>query len=619
MKVITLATVLLGAVAAAAAQPLVLVEVAVADVDDFEALRAGAETRFILVGGFAYTALGEGASAGFDAGGRIWKTVARATEGEVFLVLPRAAAYGGPSREAFDCGRDNRAFILTSAAAAELIPLYAFNVLAAAPAAAPPAGVSPALVFNPIEAGAVERVERERLMATAERLQNFYSRAVNYHGNDAATGFLEEEYRKIIRTAVERQYFEAAGPGGNKSVANVVARIPGVSRPDEQLVVGAHFDSALLGSSLDSVGPSPGADDNASGTAAVLECARILSGYAFDRTLVFVAFNAEEIGLVGSTHYAEAARDRGDDIRAMINLDMVAYDAGPLDADAIGDGASYDLAELMARKAAKYTSVDMTPRAGGATMSDHAPFWENGYKAIWEFEGWNDSSPHIHTVNDTVDTFNPTFFAEMTKVLVATAFDLAGPNTSPLIGIVEPDGDDYADEEFTVRWWDVDVDDWQKDATISLFWAEDNGGAGGTLIADGIPQNDRGNRGSYEWDTSSLPAGRYYVYARIDDGVNEPYVASSTGPVHVTHGSRVVAYPNPVRVRGGAATVTFDGLMPGDDVVVYDIAGTRVFEARAGGRRLSWDVGGLAAGVYFYRVVSAVVAEAASGKVAVLR
>lgn len=610
--------VLLGAVGAAAAQPLALVEVEVADVDDFEALRAGADVRFVLVDGFAYAALGEGTVAAFDAGGRVWTTVARAAEGEVFLVLPRAAAYDGPSLASFECRGGNRAFLLTAGDAAELIPLYAFNVLAAA-APEPPRGASPALVFNPVEASAVERVAPERLMATAERLQNFYSRAVTYHGNDAATGYLEEEYRKIIRTAVERQYFDAGERGGNKVVANVVAGIPGVSRPDEQVLVGAHFDSATLGSSEGSVVYSPGADDNASGTAAVLECARILSGYAFDRTLVFVAFNAEEVGLVGSTYYAEAARDRGDDIRAMINLDMVAYDVGPLDAEAIGNGASYDMAELMAKKAEKYTSVDMVPRSGGSSSSDHAPFWENGYRAIWEFEGWNDSSPHIHTTSDTVDTLRVDFFEDMVRILVATAFDLAGPNTSPLIGIVEPDGDDYADDTFTIRWWDVDVDDWQRDATISLFWAEDNSGEGGTLIADGIPQNDRGNRGSYEWDTSSLPAGRYYVYARIEDGFNEPCVASSAGPVRVTHGSRVVAYPNPVRVHGGAAAVTFDGLMPGDDVVVYDVAGTRVFEARSGGRRLRWDVGGVAAGVYFYRVDSAVMAGTSSGKVAVLK
>jgi hypothetical protein len=618
VKVLALSAILLGAVGTAPAGPLVLVEAEVAGVDDFEALRAGAESRFVLVGGFAYAAVDEGTVAIFDAGDRVWVKVARAAEGEAFLVLPRGAAYDGPARAALECGGGNRAFVLTAGDVAGLVPLYAFNVLAAAPPE-PRRGVSPSLVFDPAEASAVERVEPARLMATAERLQNFYSRAVTYHGNDDATAFLEEEYRNIIRTAVERQYFDAGAHGENKVVANVVARIPGVSRPDEQVLVGAHFDSAILGSSSGGAVYSPGADDNASGTAAVLECARILSGYAFDRSLVFVAFNAEEIGLVGSEYYAGAAKARGDDIRAMINLDMVAYDAGPLDGEAICNGASYDMAELMAGKAARYTSVDMVPRAGGATMSDHASFWENGYAAIWEFEGWNDSSPHIHTTSDTVGTLRVDFFEDMTRILVATAFDLAGPNTSPLIGVVEPDGDDYADDKFTIRWWDVDVDDWQRDATISLYRAEDNGGEGGTLIADGIAQNDRGNRGSYEWDTSSLPAGRYYVYARIDDGVNEPCVGSSAGPVRIMHGSRVVAYPNPVRASGGAATVTFDGLMAGDDIVVYDVAGAKVFEARARSRRLRWDVGDVAAGVYFYRVVSAIVADTASGKVAVLK
>jgi len=618
VKAIKWWAVLIGAAAAAAAQPLLLVEIEVTDVDDFEALRTGADTRFILVGEFAYTALAEGDAAGFDAGGRYWEEVARAAEGEVFLVLPRAEAYGGPSEAEIDCGRANRAFVLTAGDAAGLAPRYAYQVLTAA-ALPTSSGVSPSLLFDPIEAGVVERVIPENLMATTARLQDFYSRDVAYRGNDAATDFIEEEYSEIIRTDVELQYFVPESPGWTKTLANVVACIPGVSRPDEQVLVGAHFDSVTLGGGTERVEYSPGADDNASGTAAVLECARVLSGYAFDRTLVFVAFNGEERGLWGSTYYASTARARGDDIRAMINLDMVAYDVGPLDAEAASDGASYELAELMAKKAAKYTDVDMVAHPGGGGMSDHSPFWKNGYEAVWEFEGWTDNSPHIHTPGDTVETLNVEFFGEMTKILVATAFDLAGPNTSPLIGIVEPDGDDFADERFTIRWWDVDIDDWLRDATISLYWTGDGGTEGGTLITDGIAQNDRGNRGSYEWDTSSLPAGRYYVYARIDDGVNEPYAAASVGPVHVTHSSRVVAYPNPIRVRGGAATVTFDGLMPGDEVAVYDVAGAKVFEGSARGRRLRWDVGETAGGVYFYRVVSAVVADVASGKVAVLR
>jgi hypothetical protein len=606
--------------AATAATAKVLVEIEVANAGDFEALRLERpENRFILVGGFGYGAISDDGSRGFEAGGRSWAVVAAAAEEEAFLVLPAAASYDGPWLAAGELSGGNVYFVLTAADAAGLIPLYAFNVVGV-PRGGGRAAV-PAAPFNPLEAGAADRVRRDRLMATTTRLQDFYSRYVYFRGNDDATAFLEDEYRGILRAAVERQYFDLATRRGFKKVANVVARIEGVKYPDQQIIVGAHFDSITHGSAGDPGAAAPGADDNASGTAAVLECARVLSWYAFDRTLVFVCFNAEELGLFGSEYYADAARARGDDIEAMINLDMVAYEPDELlDADVYANGASYELAELMAGKAARYTAVKMTPFSSGPESSDHSSFWRNGYKAVWQFEGWNDMSPYIHTADDAVDTLNSRFFEDMTRTLVATAFDLAGANLSPLMGIVEPDGAaDYADERYAIQWWDVDADDFGTDATISLYWTRDNRVERGTLIADGISQNDQGNRGSHEWDTSSLPPGRYYVYGVIDDGVNEPYTAASAGPVYITHESRVVAYPNPFRARAGQGVVTFDGLLPGDSVAVYDLSGTKIFEAAASGRQLRWNATAVASGVYFYRVESAVKADVATGKVAVVR
>jgi Zn-dependent M28 family amino/carboxypeptidase len=607
------------ALTAAAATGKVLVEIEVADAGDFEALRLERPERFRLVGGFAYAAVGGEAARAFDAGGRGWTVVAASGEEEAFLVLPASASYGGPRLAVGELSGGNVYFVLTAADAAALIPLYAFNVVDAPRAT--PAGMAPAAPFDPLEAGATDRVRGDRLMATATRLQDFYSRYVYFRGNDAAAAFLEDEYREVPRAAVERQYFSFEGPRGPKRAANVVARVEGVKYPDQQVVVGAHFDSITHGSAGEPGAAAPGADDNASGAAAVLECARVLSWYAFDRTLVFVCFNAEELGLFGSEHYAGAARERGDDVRAMINLDMVAYEPDEhFDADVYANAASSDLAEIMAAKAARYTLIEMTPYSNGPEYSDHASFWHNDYKAIWQFEGANDQSPHIHTPDDTVETLNSRFFADMTRALVATAFNLAGANPSPLMGIVEPDGAaDFADDRYAVQWWDVDADDFGTDATISLYGTRDDRSEGGTLIADGIPQNDQGNRGSHEWDTSSLPPGRYYVYGVIDDGVNRPYTAPSAGPVYVTHESRVVAYPNPLRAGPGQGVVTFDGLLPGDTVVVYDLAGTKIFEAAASGRRLRWNAAAVAGGVYLYRIESAVKGDAITGKVAVLR
>ena len=115
---------------------------------------------------------------------------------------------------------------------------------------------------------------------------------------------------------------------GGGTYHNVVGVRTGTVRPEEIYIVGAHYDSR----------GGPGADDNASGVAGVLEAARVLSGYSFASTLVFVAFDREEQGLIGSYHYAQAASATGQNIRGMLSLDMIAYNPA---------GATYNTAYVM--------------------------------------------------------------------------------------------------------------------------------------------------------------------------------------------------------------------------------------------------------------------------------
>ena len=98
---------------------------------------------------------------------------------------------------------------------------------------------------------------------------------------------------------------------GTSTYHNVVGVRSGTVRPEDIYIVGAHYDS---------VQGSPGADDNASGVAGVLEAARVLSGYNFASTLVFIAFDREEQGLIGSYDYARRASAAGQNIRGMISL-----------------------------------------------------------------------------------------------------------------------------------------------------------------------------------------------------------------------------------------------------------------------------------------------------------
>ena len=135
-------------------------------------------------------------------------------------------------------------------------------------------------------------------------------------------------------------------------VVNVVAVLPGTSQPEKRVIVGGHYDSLnivmkpgagdfrssgdgatdSMDNEASAIAPAPGVGDDASGTAVVMELARVMSQYKFEKTIVFVAFAGEEIGLVGSSLYADKAKAHGDKIEAVLNNDIVGYDvtgAGP--------------------------------------------------------------------------------------------------------------------------------------------------------------------------------------------------------------------------------------------------------------------------------------------------
>ncbi|MBK6681102.1 MAG: M20/M25/M40 family metallo-hydrolase [Ignavibacteriales bacterium] len=117
-----------------------------------------------------------------------------------------------------------------------------------------------------------------------------------------------------IRLTTTLQSFSTTGK-------NVIGVKTGTQFPNQKYIICAHFDDMPSGAT------APGADDNGSGTAAVMEAARILSQYTFPYTIVFALWDEEEQGLVGSAYYANQASIAGDSILGVVNMDMIAYDA----------------------------------------------------------------------------------------------------------------------------------------------------------------------------------------------------------------------------------------------------------------------------------------------------
>lgn len=202
------------------------------------------------------------------------------------------------------------------------------------------------------------------------------------------------------------------------SVKNVLARIEGVTEPDRQVLIGAHYDA---------VNDWPGADDNGSGTAAVIEIARLLSKTEPDRTIVFAFWDAEEIGLVGSSLYAQEARARGDDIVGVINLDMIGWSTDEPDM-LVASSTSGSSSGLKARILDLASSLDLPINAQGYSMgrSDHVSFASVGYESVMLIENYlGDFNPYYHSPDDTIDRLDFDFLTANTRLAAATLIDAA--------------------------------------------------------------------------------------------------------------------------------------------------------------------------------------------------
>jgi hypothetical protein len=262
------------------------------------------------------------------------------------------------------------------------------------PRAAAPAERSP-FVHDPVIQAWVDSVSAADLEADVTSLSTiFTTRRSDTSGGSEAEQWLVDRFSALGLTTTTHSFDNGAD--------NVVAEIPGAVEPERVVIVGAHYDSLAFGGSS-----APGADDNASGTAALLEIARVLSleEASFRHTLRLVAFASEEFGLIGSDAYSQSMLDQGVDVVAMLNTDMNAYreNGDVLDLDMVinntTDWLNDDLIEI-----ANLYVPDLPTRKGQllAGTSDHSSFFHDGFPAAFYFEDTGDYSPYIHSSNDVV-------------------------------------------------------------------------------------------------------------------------------------------------------------------------------------------------------------------------
>ena len=225
--------------------------------------------------------------------------------------------------------------------------------------------------------------------------------------------------------AVESDSFGYAG----EDFHNIVARL-GKPTNDPTIVLGAHFDSVV---------DTPGADDNGSGVAVLLEAARLLSQLNLATPILFCAFNLEELNMIGSTAFARKLKAAEMKIRAMISLEMVGYtDSRPGSQKLpLGLGRFYpDRGDFVAVVGNWQSNVLLNKFAGGmrevsslqvetlsvpgkgalipaVRLSDHAPFWDLGYPALMITDTAFYRNPHYHDATDTIATLDLEFIAKV--------------------------------------------------------------------------------------------------------------------------------------------------------------------------------------------------------------
>ncbi|MDP6418425.1 MAG: M20/M25/M40 family metallo-hydrolase [Candidatus Krumholzibacteria bacterium] len=270
------------------------------------------------------------------------------------------------------------------------------------------------VVVDPALADALTEITQTPLQEQVQTLQDFVTRHSQYSGGLQASYWIRDKFLAYGYTDVSLHNY-------NSWNDNVVCVKPGAVYPDEVVVIGAHYDTInYSGNSY-----APGADDNATGSVAVLEAARVLFDIEFERTIIFICFSGEEEGLVGSDAWAGDAASAGMDIVGMLNLDMICYRAAgdSEDLDIIDNSASAPMSEFAFDVVAAYVP-ELATVEGYLTSgtSDHAAFWSHGYRAIFFFEDSGSYTPYLHSSNDVIGASANDFPFMLKNVKAATAF-----------------------------------------------------------------------------------------------------------------------------------------------------------------------------------------------------
>ena len=324
---------------------------------------------------------------------------------------------------------------------------------------------------NPIVERIAAEVSADNIASILEKLESFETRNTfsevhsSTRGIGAARRWIHEQFRGYSpRLQVRYDSYHVKKKGRvfrNVEIVNVVAVLPGTVKPDEHVVVSAHYDSLNL--RKEDIAPgappyllrerdpkklaeayAPGVVDDGSGTAAVLELARVMSRYEFEKSIVFVAFAAEEQGLVGSNLFAARAREDKVRIEAVFNNDIIGSvetgdsrrqeDRVRVFAGGPADSMSRQLVRYIREMGKRYLPdfrADMIFRSDRfGRGGDHTSFHQRGYAAV-RFTTPMENYDNQHTPTDVLAHASASYTARVARLNAVGLASLALAPTRP--------------------------------------------------------------------------------------------------------------------------------------------------------------------------------------------
>jgi hypothetical protein len=316
---------------------------------------------------------------------------------------------------------------------------------------------------NPQVSKIVSEVSEERIAANLKKLEGFGTRYLFSSQDDpvrgigAARKWIYDQFRgysprlevSYDQYKLKKDTERGARVREDVELYNIIAVLPGTNNKEQRIIISGHYDSinqpgGPTGQLRDINVEAPGVTDDGSGTASVMELARVMSQYQFEKTIVFIAFAGEEEGLLGSTLYAEKAKTLNQKIEAVLNSDIIGSDvAGDgrtenrrvniFSEDPI-DSPSREIARYMKEIGERYVpamNVDPVFRADRfGRGGDHTPFNLEGFPAV-RISTPAENFANQHSATDTFANTSPGYIAWVTKVNGAVAASLGWAPKSP--------------------------------------------------------------------------------------------------------------------------------------------------------------------------------------------